>query len=197
MIDSWLNAMDCGKMVGVILVDFKKASYLVNLQILLSKLKLHDVYNECLMWFKSYLIHRQQQVSVNNSKSSFETVTYGVPQGSIFRPLLFLFFITDLPLYLGEVSADLYTEYTALYDIQNTLEIIEQNLQFALNQLHLWCKSNGMFLNSNKTKGMLVTTNHKHQKLNSSSLQFHYIDEFLKITSSDKILDVSVDSNLV
>ena len=126
MIDSWSNALDCGKMVGVVLVDFKKAFDLVDRQILLSKFKLYGIDNECLMWFNSYLTHRQQQVSVNNSKSSFETVTYGVPQGSILGPLLFLLFINDLPLHMGDVSADLYADDTTLYDIHNSLEIIEQ-----------------------------------------------------------------------
>ena len=36
MIDTWLNAMDNGKMIGVVLVDFKKAFDLVDHQILLS-----------------------------------------------------------------------------------------------------------------------------------------------------------------
>ena len=94
-----------------------------------------------------------------------------------------------------DVSSDLYADDTTLYDIQNSLEIIEQNLQSALNQLHLWCKSNGMLLNSNKTKVMLVTTNQKCQRLNSASLQLHYIDESLNMTSSNKILGVFVDSN--
>ena len=50
MIDSWLNAMDNGQMVGVVLVDFKKAFDLVDHQILLSKLELYGINNEALMW---------------------------------------------------------------------------------------------------------------------------------------------------
>ena len=150
MIDSWLNAIDNGKMVGVVLVDFKKAFDLVDRQILLSKLKLYGMNDEALLWFNTYLTHRRQQVSLNNNKSDFETVICGVPQGSILGPLLFLLFINDLPLYMDNVSADLYADDTTLYDIQTSMEMIEQNLQFGLNQLHIWCKNNGMVLNSAK-----------------------------------------------
>ena len=118
MIDTWLNAMDNGKMIGVVLVDFKKAFDLVDHKILLSELKLYGIDNEALMWFNTYLAHRQQQVSLNDNKSDFETVTFGVPQGSILGPLLFLLFINDLPLYINNVSADLYADDTTLYDVQ-------------------------------------------------------------------------------
>ena len=136
MIDTWLNAMDNGKMI-VVLVDFKKAFDLVDHKILLSKLKLYGIDNEALMWFNTYLAHRQQQVSLNDNKSDFETVTFGVPQGSILGPLLFLLFINDLPLYINNVSADLYADDTTLYDVQNSIEMIEHHLQIGLNQLHI------------------------------------------------------------
>ena len=83
MTDSWLNAIDQGEMIGVVLVDFKKAFELVDHDILLTKLKLYGIKNETLLWFKSYLSQRQQQVSINNTKSSFRHISCGVPQGSI------------------------------------------------------------------------------------------------------------------
>ena len=98
---------------------------------------------------------------------------------------------------MGDVSADLYANDILLYDIQNSLEIIEQNLQFDLNLLHFGCKSNGMLINSKKSEVMLVTTNQKRQRLNSASLQLHYIDVSLNMTSSDKILSVFLDINLM
>ena len=166
-------------MVGVVLIDFKKAFDLVDHHILLSKLELYGLNNEVLLWFNTYLTHRQQQVSNNNSKSDFETVTCGVPQGSILGPLLFLLFINDLPLYMKNVSADLYADDTTLYDIQTSLEMIEQNLQTGLNQLHVWCRNNGMVLNSSKTKVMLVTTSQKQQRLHNTNLTLQSIDETL------------------
>ena len=96
-------------------------------------------------------------MSINDNKSDFETVTFGVPQGFNLGPLLFLLFINDLPFYVNNVSADLYADDTTLYDVQNSVEMIEHNLQTGLNQLHIWCKSKGMVLNSAKTKVMLIT----------------------------------------
>ena len=48
MIDLWLNAFDNGKMVGVVLVDFKKAFDLVDHNILLNKLEIYGIKNEAL-----------------------------------------------------------------------------------------------------------------------------------------------------
>ena len=157
---------------------------------------LYGINNEALMWFKTYLAHRRQQVSINANKSDFEAVTCGVPQGSILGPLLFLLFINDLPLYVNNVSADLYADDTTLYDIQTSMHLIEQILQSGLNQLHVWCKNNGMMLNSIKTKVMLITTSQKRQRLPNTSFNLKYMDETLKMISNDKILGGFVDDNL-
>ena len=196
MIDSWLEALDHGQMVGVVLVDFKKAFDLVDHKILLRKLKLYGIDNVTLQWFTSYLTERQQHVSVNNSKSSFKPVSCGVPQGSILGPLLFLLFINDLPLYTCNVFTDLYADDTTLYFVHPSQDVIEQNLQTALNELQIWCKNNGMVLNSAKTKVMFVTTNQRRQRLVNDNLELFYNDNALHTITNDKILGVFVDNNL-
>ena len=53
---------------------------------------------------------------------------YGVCEGSILGPLLFLLFINDLPLYTSNVFTDLYANDTTLYDVQDSMEQIKNNL---------------------------------------------------------------------
>ena len=196
MIDLWLNAIDNGKMAGVVLVDFKKAFDLVDHQILINKMEIYGIKDEALMWFDSYLTNRKQLVSVHNNMSDFKQISCGIPQGSILGPLLFLLFINDLPLYTDKVSTDLYADDTTLYNVQDSIEQIENNLQSALNSLHIWCKNNGMILNSSKTKVMLVTTKQKRQGLNTDNLDLNFNNESLNMISNDKILGVYVDNNL-
>ena len=81
------------------MVDFQKAFDLVDHDILLKKLAMYKCEESTLSWFKSYLSTRTQQESIRHSKSDREKLICGVPQGSIFGPLLFLICINALPLY--------------------------------------------------------------------------------------------------
>ena len=101
-----------------------------------------------------------------------------------------------MPLYTKNVSKDLYADDTTLYDIQDSMERIEDNLQSALNNLHVWCRNNGMILNSSKTKVLLVTTTQKRQRLHNETLDLKFNNESVNMISNDKILCIYVDNNL-
>lgn len=46
-------------------------------------------------WIKGFLHNRKQQVVVNGATSDWKTVTYGVLQGSVLGPVLFVVHINN------------------------------------------------------------------------------------------------------
>ena len=163
MTDTWLKVINEGKLVGCAMIDFRKAFDLVDHNLLLNKLRIYRFIDLSLSWFKSYLSNRTQQVVINNLSSSSGDVVCGVPQGSILGPLLFLLFINDLPLSLknSPISVDLYADDTTLYSIALDKSSLEADLQKALDSVHTWCLENGMLINTEKTKLMLIASRQK------------------------------------
>jgi len=47
-------------------------------------------------WFDSYLTNRKQYTVLGDNKSELETISYGVLQGSVLGPLLFLIYVNDI-----------------------------------------------------------------------------------------------------
>ena len=73
-----------------IFLDLQKAFDMVNYTVLLKKLELYGVRGAVLKWFSNYLSSRKQYTVLHNCESTLESVTCGVPQGSVLGPLLFL-----------------------------------------------------------------------------------------------------------
>ena len=88
--------MDIGKLTGALFIDLRKAFDTVDHQSLTSKLLCYGVENTELKWIEDYLSNRSQIVSFEGEKSREEKIMFGVPQGSILGPLLFLIHVNDL-----------------------------------------------------------------------------------------------------
>ena len=96
--DKWVELVEDGKMVGVLLCDQSAAFDLCDHYILVEKLKLMGVDDQTASWMMSYLSGRKQGTFIDGELSSpLDLPDCGVPQGSIGGPLLWLCFTCDQP----------------------------------------------------------------------------------------------------
>ena len=70
-------------------MDLSKAFDTLNDDLLVAKLHGYGFENSALRMIKSYLSNRWQRTKVNNSFSSWSELLTGMPQGSVFGPLIF------------------------------------------------------------------------------------------------------------
>ena len=66
-----------------------------------------------------------------------------------------------------------------------------------VGSVYTWCLENGMLINIEKTKLMLIASRQKRNSLIDSDLKITFNDIDLKISSNEKILGVHVDQNFV
>ena len=114
VLEKWHISLDNHHHVHSIFVDAAKAFDRVDHTILLETLSSIGVGGISLQWFHSYLSNRLIQTKVEAHVSKAESITSGVPQGSVLGPLLFLLHFKDIP---AAVSAptELFADDTLLY----------------------------------------------------------------------------------
>ena len=150
--DKTRGHMDKGLLTGVVFIDLKKAFDTVPHDGLLNKLFRYGIQDQPLSWFESYLTDRTQSVSIENHLSSAANISSGVPQGSVLRPLLFIIYISDLPLAVGLTSVMLYADDTVIFSAASSIDQLQLNLSLDLNVVSNWLTANGLFLNLKKTE---------------------------------------------
>ena len=192
--NTWLQAINNENLVGALFLDLRKAFDLVDHQILLKKLHLYTLSDQCLHLFTSYLCERQQSVLVNGIYSSYNNVKCGVPQGSILGPVLFCLYINDLPLCLttNKATIELFADDSTLHTQGKTLHDIQCTLQVSVNEIQQWCYNNKMVLHPKKSKCMIVTTRQKHQR-QPLDLQLAINSTKIEQVHSHKVLGIIID----
>ena len=140
-----------------VFLDLSKAFGTINYEILLMKLKRYGVRGVGLECFRSYLNQRMQYVSFKGVHSKTGLVEYGVPQGSVLGPLLFILYSNDTPLSLIHSKAILFADDTTVFCTGSDLGNMYEYINSDLDNLNDWFKADQLSVTTSKTKYILFT----------------------------------------
>ena len=194
LVDTLYKNLDGKQIVAGIYLDLKKAFDTVDHNILLRKLYVCGIRGNTLNWFQSYLSNRQQYVTVNGCTSHHKPVRYGVPQGSVLGPLLFLLYINDINIAVEGEKLKLYADDTNLFLNDSDPDILCSRSNLCLDSLHHWFLANKLSVNLDKTVFSIFFPNKFQATLKNFKL---YIDnKEIKRVDCSKYLGVMLDEKL-
>ena len=137
-LDIITDAVNKGKSVDFVLLDFAKAFDKVSHEKLLLKLEAYGIDSILVRGVKGFLSNRRQRVVIGDNSSEWVEVTSSVPQGSVPGPLLITIFINDLPENIKN-QCKLYADECKLIGVIENEGDLEQ-IQGDIDKLQLWAK---------------------------------------------------------
>ena len=214
MYDGWVDAFDEDKLTAVIMLDLSAAFDVVDTSILLDKLGLYGFQPSAVSWIKSYLTNRHQQVYVDGALSDPQEVTVGVPQGSILGPLLYIIFTNDLPEVIHNHSPPqthsqnffnmnckdcggvcCYADDSTLSVSNTNPELLQIDINTKYKQISDYMAMNKLFLNSDKTHLLIMTSQCLHKKNDNYGIHLDTGFEAIQPSYNERLLGAQISNN--
>jgi len=141
--------MDQDQYVVMASLDLSAAFDVVNVDLLLVRLRKMGLPTDVITLLGSWLKDRQCYVEVRNSCSQYFDSDVGTVHGSIHGPVLFSLFVSPL---LEKEDVISYADDSYLIRGSNSKELALQRVQFQVQKVQKWLTSSGLKVNVEKTE---------------------------------------------
>lgn len=180
-----------------IFLDLAKAFDTVSFSLLCESLEDLGVRGVNLKLFKSYLENRTQYVSLNNTYSESKTISYGVPQGTVLGPLLFIIYINNLFLLNTEGQIITFADDTVIYYKDVDWIKLKKKVETDFTHIKQWFNNRILTINFEKTF-FVPFSSYKNKLATYNILEINEGGQTIRInfTSSAKYLGIFIDSHL-
>ena len=185
--------MDKQMHTGLILEVLQKAFDTLDYEVLLEKMKYFGFQASVIEQFESCLSNRKFLFCIDNFFSEAGTLKYGVTQGSILGPLLFLLYANDLPQSLSNAGSYLYADYNCIFYQHEDVKNIESVLNKEFSTLCQWFIDNKLSIHfgEDQTKSILFSKTSGLKEINIS-----FVDHSIKQHKTVQYLGCQLDSKL-
>ena len=183
-----------------IFLDLSKAFDTISHSQLLYKLNHYGIRGNALNLIKSYLSNRKQYVSVLNENSDKLPVEWGVPQGSVLGPLLFLIYINDLCNVSKDGKFILFADDTNLFVAGDSRQEVYKLANEILQSISTFMKCNLLHVNAKKCCYLYFNPNSRedYSSVNKDleNLNLAIDGSILRRVKTAKFLGVLMDNEL-